>query len=90
MLIKYLQKFDVEKFGNELIVNLDYVTEEEITQLEHKAHQIKGICKAAIRYRRKSQDVNRKRKQIKEVEIATVAAIASADNNKSTINRTAP
>jgi hypothetical protein len=81
MLIKYLQEFDVEKFDNELIENLDYITDEEIIQLQHKAQQIKGICKAAIRYRRKSQEADvrrRQKKQIKEVEIVRAAAIATA------------
>ena len=45
MLTKYLQEFDVEKFANELIENLDYVTDEEITQLQYKAQLIKGIVK---------------------------------------------
>ena len=47
MLTKHLQEFDVEKFANELMENLDYVTDEEITQLQYKAQRIKGICKAA-------------------------------------------
>lgn len=36
--------------------NLDYITDEEIAQLQNKAQQIKGICKATIGYRRKSQE----------------------------------
>ena len=53
MLTKYLQQFDVENFANELIENLDYVTDEEITQLQYKAQRIKGICKAAIKQKKK-------------------------------------
>ena len=34
MLTKYLQEFDVEKFANELIENLDYVTDEEISAFD--------------------------------------------------------
>ena len=61
MLTKYLQEFDVEKFANELIENLDYVTDEEITQLQYKAQRIKGICKAAIKYRKRSEEADTKR-----------------------------
>lgn len=77
MLIKFLQELDIERLSNELIENLDYITDEEIAQLQNKAQQIKGICKAAIGYRRKSQedDVKRQRKQISQVEIAKAAAI---------------
>lgn len=79
MLIKFLQELDIERLSNELIENLDYITDEEIAQLQNKAQQIKGICKAAIGYRRKSQedDVKRQRKQISQVEIAKAAAIAT-------------
>ncbi|HEY3526818.1 MAG TPA: hypothetical protein VGK47_11510 [Nitrososphaeraceae archaeon] len=63
MLTKYLQEFDVEKFANELIENLDYVTDEEITQLQYKAQRIKGICKAAIKYRKRSEEADTKRQK---------------------------
>jgi hypothetical protein len=68
MLTKYLQEFDVEKFANELIENLDYVTDEEITQLQYKAQRIKGICKAAIKYRKRSEeaDTKRQKKRVKK------------------------
>ena len=62
MLTKHLQEFDVEKFANELMEDLDYVTDEEITQLQYKAQRIKGICKAAINIEEKV------RKQIQEDE----------------------
>ena len=79
MLIKYLQELDIERLSNEIIENLDYITDEEIAQLQNKAQQIKGICNAAIGYRRKSQeiDVKRQRKQISQVEITKAAAIAT-------------
>lgn len=79
MLIKYLQQLDIERLSSELIENLDYITDEEIAQLQNKAQQIKGICNAAIGYRRKSQenDVKRQRKQISQVEITKAAAIAT-------------
>ncbi|CAN5242177.1 hypothetical protein BH18THE2_BH18THE2_39340 [soil metagenome] len=79
MLIKYFQELDIERLSNELIENLDYITDEEIAQLQNKAQQIKGICKAAIGYRRKSQedDVKRQRKQIKQIKITKAAAIAT-------------
>ena len=78
MLIKYLQELDIERLSNELIENLDYITDEEIAQLQN-TQQIKGICNAAIGYRRKSQenDVKRQRKQISQVEITKAAAIAT-------------
>jgi hypothetical protein len=79
LLIKYLQELDIERLSNELIENLDYITDEEIAQLQNKAQQIKGICNAAIGYRRKSQenDVKGQRKQISQVEITKAAAIAT-------------
>jgi hypothetical protein len=79
LLIKYLQELDIERLSNELIENLDYITDEEIAQLQNKAQQIKGICKAAIGYRRKSQEdhVKRQRKQISQVEITKAAAITT-------------
>ena len=82
MLIKYLQELDIERLSNELIENPDYITDEEIAQLQNKAQQIRGICKAAIGYRKKSQeeDVKRQRKQISQVEITKAAAFAT--NNK--------
>ena len=67
MLTKYLQEFDVEKFANELIENLDYVTDEEITQLQYKAQRIKGICKAAIKYRKRSEEADTKRQKKSEL-----------------------
>ena len=81
MLTKYLQEFDVEKFANELIENLDYVTVEEITQLQYKAQRIKGICKAAIKYRKRSveADTKRQNKRIKKIEIASAATILNTD-----------
>lgn len=80
MLTKYLQEFDVEKFANELIENLDYVTDEEITQLQYKAQRIKGICKAAIKYRKRSEEADTKRqKRVKEIEIASAATILNTD-----------
>ena len=81
MLTKYLQEFDVEKFANELIENLDYVTDEEITQLQYKAQRIKGICKAAIKYRKRSEEANTKRqkKRVKKIEIANAATILNTD-----------
>jgi hypothetical protein len=81
LLIKYLQELEIERLGNELIENLDRRTDEEIIQLQNKAQQIKGICKAATEYRRKSQEVHakRQRKQIKQVEIVKAAAIAATD-----------
>lgn len=81
MLTKYLQEFDVEKFANELIENLDYVTDEEITQLQYKAQRIKGICKAAIKYRKRSEeaDTKRQKKRIKKIEIASAATILNTD-----------
>jgi hypothetical protein len=91
LLIKYLQKFDVEEFSNELIENLDYITDDEIKQLQQKAQQIGGICRAAIKYRRKSQksDIRRgQRKSVEEVEIISATAIASNENNKSVTNQT--
>ena len=63
MLIKYLQELDIERLSNELIENLDYTTDEEITQLQNKAQQIKQICKAAIGYRRKNQEAHAKRQR---------------------------
>jgi hypothetical protein len=81
MLTKYLQEFDVEKFANELIENLDYVTDEEITQLQYKAQRIKGICKAAINYRKRSEeaDTKRQKKRVKKIEIASAATILNTD-----------
>ena len=81
MLTKYLQEFDVEKFANELIENLDYVTDEEITQLQYKAQRIKGICKAAIKYRKRSEeaDTKRQKKRAKKIEIASAATILNTD-----------
>lgn len=81
MLTKYLQEFDVEKFANELIENLDYVTDEEITQLQYKAQLIKGICKAAIKHRKgcKETDTRRQKKPVKKIEIASAAAILNTD-----------
>lgn len=81
MLTKYLQEFDVEKFANELIENLDYVTDEEITQLQYKAQRIKGICKAAIKYRKRSDeaDTKRQKKRVKKIEIASAATILNTD-----------
>jgi hypothetical protein len=81
MLTKYLQEFDVEKFANELIENLDYVTDEEITQLQYKAQRIKGICKAAMKYRKRSEEANTKRqkKRLKKIEIASAATILNTD-----------
>ncbi len=91
MLVKYLQKFDVEGFSNELIENLDYVTDDEIRQLQQKAQQISGICRAAIKYRRKSQEADirrRQRRSVKEVEIISATVIATKENNKSINNQT--
>lgn len=81
MLTKYLQEFDVEKFANELIDNLDHVTDEEITQLQYRAQRIKGICKAAIKYRKRSEeaDTKRQKKRIKKIEIASAATILNTD-----------
>ena len=81
MLTKYLQEFDVEKFANELIENLDYVTDEEITQLQYKAQRIKGICKAAIKYRKRSEeaDTKRQKKRVKKIEIASAATVLNTD-----------
>ncbi len=81
MLTKYLQEFDVEKFANELIENLDFVTDEEITQLQYKAHRIKGICKAAIKYRKRSEEANTKRqkKRVKKIEISSAATILNTN-----------
>ena len=81
MLTKYLQEFDVEKFANELIENLDYVTDEEITQLQYKAQRIKGICKAAIKYRKRAEeaDTKRQKKRVKKIEIASAATILNTD-----------
>jgi hypothetical protein len=81
MLTKYLQEFDVEKFANELIENLDYVTDEEITQLQYKAQRIKGICKAAMKYRKRSEeaDTKRQKKRVKKIEIASAATILNTD-----------
>ena len=81
MLTKYLQEFDVEKFANELIENLDYVTDEEITQLQYNAQRIKGICKAAIKYRKRSEeaDTKRQKKRVKKIEIASAATILNTD-----------
>src|SRR5918995_6524417 len=77
MLTKHLQEFDVEKFANELIENLDFVTDEEITQLQYKAQQIKGICKAAIKYRKRSEeaDTKRQKKPVNKIEIVSAATI---------------
>jgi hypothetical protein len=81
MLTKYLQEFDVEKFANELIESLDHVTDEEITQLQYKAQRIKGICKAAIKYRKRSEeaDTKRQKKRVKKIEIASAATIFNTD-----------
>lgn len=81
MLTKNLQEFDVEKFANELIENLDFVTDEEITQLQYKAQRIKGICKAAIKYRKRSEEANTKRqkKRVKKIEISSAATILNTD-----------
>jgi hypothetical protein len=81
MLTRYLQEIDVEKFANELIENLDYVTDEEITQLQYKAQRIKGICKAAIKYRKRSEeaDTKRQKKRVKKIEIASAATILNTD-----------
>jgi hypothetical protein len=81
MLTKHLQEFDVEKFANELIENLDYVTDEEITQLQYKAQRIKGIYKAAIKYRKRSEeaDTKRQKKRVKKIEIASAATILNTD-----------
>ena len=67
MLTRYLQEIDVEKFANELIENLDFVTDEEITQLQYKAQRIKGICKAAIKYRKRSEEADTKRQKKSEL-----------------------
>jgi hypothetical protein len=91
LLIKYLQKFDAEGFGNELMENLDYITDDEIRQLQQKVQQISGICRAAIKYRRKSQEADirrRQRRSVKEVEIISATVIATKENNKSINNQT--
>ena len=84
LLIKYLQELDIERLSNELIENLDYITDEELAQLQNKVQQIKGICKAAISYRRKSQedDVKKQRKQIGQVEITKATAIATTNKQR--------
>ncbi len=37
LLTIYLQELDIERLSNELIENLDYITDEEIAQLQNKA-----------------------------------------------------
>lgn len=90
-MIKYLQKFDIERFSNELLENLDYVTDDEIRQLQQKSQEIRGICRAAIKRRRKRQEADIRRRQgksAKEVEIISATAIATKENNKSATNQT--
>jgi hypothetical protein len=81
MLIKYLREFNVDEFANELIGNLDYMTDEEIMQLQYKAQQIKVICKVAIKYRKKSGDANarRQKRQLKKIEIASAVTLLNTD-----------
>jgi hypothetical protein len=80
MLTKYLREFNVDEFANELIENLDYITDEEITQLQYKAQRLKGICKAAIKYRKKSEaDARRQKRQLKKAEIESASTILNTD-----------
>jgi hypothetical protein len=46
LLIEHLQEFDTEAFRNEWINNIDYITDEKISELQYKAEQLKGMCKA--------------------------------------------
>ncbi|MDQ4013114.1 MAG: hypothetical protein M3146_05235, partial [Thermoproteota archaeon] len=57
------------------------VTDEEITQLQYKAQRIKGICKAAMKYRKRSEeaDTKRQKKRVKKIEIASAATILNTD-----------
>jgi hypothetical protein len=46
LLIEDLQKFDAETFRDELIDNLNYISDQEAAELQFKAEQLKGILKA--------------------------------------------
>ena len=49
LLIEHLQEFDTGAFRNELINNIDYITDEKISELQYKAEQIKGIIFANMK-----------------------------------------
>ena len=42
LLIKDLQKFDAETFRDDLIDNLNYISDQEVAELQFKAEQLKG------------------------------------------------
>jgi hypothetical protein len=78
LLIKDLQKFDAETFRDELIDNLNYISDQEVAELQFKAEQLKGILKAAIKYKRKQENTIRQKK----IEIMVASAIAKSPGNK--------
>ena len=65
LLIEHLQEFDIEAFRNELINNIDYITDEKISELQYKAEQIKGMCKAATKYRKRQEGIYKKKIDVK-------------------------
>ena len=65
LLIEHLQEFDTEAFRNELINNIDYITDEKISELQYKAEQIKGMCKAATKYRKRQEEIYKKKIEVK-------------------------
>ena len=77
LLIKDLQKFDAETFRDELIDNLNHISDQEVAELQFKAEQLKGILKAAIKYKRKQENTREKK-----IEIMVASAIAKSPGNK--------
>jgi hypothetical protein len=49
------------------------MTDEKISELQYKAEQIKGMCKAATRYRKRQEEIYKKKIEVK----ITSAAIAT-------------
>jgi hypothetical protein len=74
LLIKDLQKFDAETFRDDLIDNLNYIS--EVAELQFKAEQLKAILKAAIKYKRKQENTREKK-----IEIMVASAIAKSPGN---------
>ena len=65
-----MQKFDAETFRDGLIDNLNYISGQEVAELQFKAEQLKGILKAAIKYKRKQENIRQKK-----IEIMVASAI---------------
>lgn len=77
--IEHLQEFDTEAFRNELINDIDYITDEKILELQFKAEQIKGMCKAATKYRKRQEEIYKKKIEVK---ITSAALLPRCSNVK--------